>query len=235
MSQSPRIVVVTGAYRGLGLATARALAQQGDRVVLTARNMDKAQRGAAALAKDGLEVFPEPLDISSTGSVEDFFDRLHAGFGRLDVLVNNAAAIVERGITDTLSVPEVKMLEGFNINTVGAVRMMRRAIPMMQAQGRGWIVNVSSGMGGLTEMGGGHPVYRMSKAALNAATRVYAHEAGDRIKVNAVCPGWVRTEMGGQEAPRDLDQGISGILWAANLDPSGPSGGFFRDGQPIAW
>ncbi len=230
-----RTVVITGAYKGIGLALARNMAKAGDRVVLTARSMEKARQGAQTLADEGIEVFPEAVDVSSSRSVEDFFERLEMGFGRIDVLINNAGAFIGRDINDTLDVTEMLVLEGFNVNTLSAVRMMRRAIPWMRKQGKGRIVNVSSGLGGLTEMGGGHPAYRISKAALNAATRIYAHEAGDSIKINSVCPGWVQTDMGGQQAPRTLDEGIKGILWAANLPDDGPTGGFFRDGEALAW
>jgi NAD(P)-dependent dehydrogenase (short-subunit alcohol dehydrogenase family) len=230
-----RVVVVTGANRGLGLGVARALARRGERVVLTARDLEKARAAAAALAAEGLEVVPEALDVASTQSVEVFFARLDVRYGGLDVLINNAGAFVERGISDTLSVPADLVLEGINNNAVSAVRMMQGAIPRMQGAGRGWIVNVSSGLGALTEMGGGYPAYRLSKAALNAATRVYAHEAGPGIKVNAVCPGWVKTDMGGESAPRALEQGVASIVWGADLGADGPTGGFFRDGAPLDW
>ena len=112
---------------------------------------------------------------------------------------------------------------------------MRALVPKMNAAGYGRVVNVSSGMGGVADMGGGYTAYRASKAALNAITRVFAHEARGDVKVNAVCPGWVRTDMGGPNANRAIDEGIAGIVWAATLPADGPHNGFFRDGVAVDW
>ena len=230
-----RIAVVTGANRGLGLATAKALAQQNHTLILTARTQLKADEAAATLAKDHLEVYPFALDIASDPSVDAFFDELQRRFGRVDVLVNNAAAIFERDDPNTLAVPTRTILDALNTNTLGNHRTIRRALPGMNERGFGRIVNVTSGMGSLTDMGGGHPAYRISKAALNALTRIFHHEARGNIKINAVCPGWVRTDMGGSSATRSIPEGIAGIVWAATLPDDGPSGGLFRDGEPIPW
>lgn len=240
MSATRQVAVVTGANRGLGYGTAGELARRGFAVVLTARTAQRAEDAAAALAAQGVSVTPRELDVSSDDSVGAFFDWLQATYGRIDVLVNNAGAIFERahaGRWDVgaLEVPADVVAEAFQTNTLGAYRMMLHALPMMNAAGYGRIVNVSTGMGGVTQMGGGYPAYRMSKAALNAATRVFAHEARGDVKVNAVCPGWVKTDMGGAGATRDLDEGVASIVWAATLGSDGPNNGFFRDGKPIAW
>jgi NAD(P)-dependent dehydrogenase (short-subunit alcohol dehydrogenase family) len=135
-----------------------------------------------------------------------------------------------------LDVPPELVLAAFETNTLGALKVTQALAPLLVAAGGGNVVNVSSGMGGLTEMGGGSTPYRLSKAALNALTRVlHAELSGRGVRVNSVCPGWVRTDMGGASAPRGVDQGASGIVWAATLEEGGPSGGFFRDGRPIAW
>lgn len=227
-----RRVVVTGGNRGLGLATARALAQRGDHVIVTARDAEKAEAAAATLQAEGLAVEGRALDVSSDASVEAFF----AAVGAVDVLVNNAGVATDKAHGGgTLGVPVASALAAFDTNTLGAWRTLRQALPGMNARGYGRVVNVSSGMGGLTEMDGGWPGYRVSKAALNAVTRIFSHETRGDVKVNSVCPGWVRTDMGGPHATRGLDEGIAGILWAACLPADGPNGGFFRDGAPLAW
>lgn len=237
---SDRVAVVTGANRGLGFATARALAQKGYQVVLTARTKDKARKAAAKLALDDeLEVIPAELDVSSDESVAAFFDGLRDNVGRIDVLVNNAGAIFEKGddgtTPPTLEIPASVLADSLNTNSLGAYRTIRQALPMMNEAGYGRIVNVTSGMGGLNDMGSGNPAYRISKTALNAITRFMHHEAGDNVKINSVCPGWVKTDMGTQHATREIDEGITGILWAATLPDDGPNGGFFRDGEPVEW
>lgn len=228
-----RVAVVTGASRGLGLATAKELATRGYRVVVTARTQEKADA-----AIEGLEgsVYARALDVEDDASVSAFFGWLDETLGRLDVLVNNAGAIYEsREDSNPVKIPADLLARAFQTNTLGAYRMMQGALPRMEKGAYGRIVNVSSGMGGLNEMGGGYPAYRATKAALNALTRVFHHEARGAAKINAVCPGWVRTEMGGPRATRSLEEGIAGIIWAATLPDDGPSGGFFRDGEPLAW
>ena len=119
-------------------------------------------------------------------------------------------------------------------NLIGPFLLCQTLIPLMQ--GRGRVVNVSSGMGQLSEMGGGFPAYRMSKAGLNALTRIFARELeGTGVKVNAVCPGWVRTDMGGAGAARSVEEGVATTVWLATLPDDGPSGGLFRDRKPIPW
>ncbi|WP_428265251.1 SDR family NAD(P)-dependent oxidoreductase [Haliangium sp.] len=236
-----RVAVVTGANRGLGLATSRALAEHGYRVVLAARDRDRAETAAAALAADGLDAVPAQLDVADPAGVDSFMAELRDRHGRIDVLVNNAGTVFE-GIrevgpeqTSPLRVSAEVMLAAFENNTLGAYRLIQACLPMMNQAGYGRIVNVSSGMGGLDDMGPGWPAYRMSKTGLNVLTRVFAHEAAEGVKINSVCPGWVRTDMGGPNATRSIADGIRGIVWAATLPEDGPSGGFFRDGQPIDW
>lgn len=130
--------------------------------------------------------------------------------------------------------PDV-ILEAISNNALSAYRTMQHALPIMARGGYGRIVNVSSGMGGLTDMGSGAVPYRVSKTALNAISRLAAFEASAGTKVNAVCPGWVRTDMGGSNASRDVETGARGIVWAATLSEDGPTGGFFRDGKAIDW
>ena len=230
------IAIVTGANRGLGLATCRELARRGHKVVLTARNGEDAESAAAALRGEGLDVAAAKLDVSSDRSVADFDRHVVRKLERVDVLVNNAGAIFEpKGARGTGEVEPAVLTAAFETNTLGAYRLTRMLLPRMNQAGYGRVVNVSSGMGGITEMGGGSPAYRVSKAALNALTRIFHAEARGDVKVNSVCPGWVQTDMGGRSATRTLEEGVAGIVWAATLPADGPSGGFFRDGKPIAF
>jgi NAD(P)-dependent dehydrogenase (short-subunit alcohol dehydrogenase family) len=155
------------------------------------------------------------------------------------VLVNNAAIIADgsggfhASVLDTVS---GDLRRTFETNVLGPLRLIQAAVPVMRKQGYGRIVNISSGAGQLAEMGSGFPAYRMSKAALNALTRITAAELRDaNIKVNAVCPGWVRTDMGGSDADRSVAEGAETPVWLATLPDNGPTGEFFRDRKPIPW
>jgi NAD(P)-dependent dehydrogenase (short-subunit alcohol dehydrogenase family) len=236
------VAVITGANRGLGLGTARELAKLGHHVVLTARTLEKAEAAAASLLGEGLSVEPEVLDVAEDESVRAFTARLRERYGRCDVLVNNAGAIFESSddpstpsAPSTLEISAEVVLRALGTNTLGAYRLLQAILPLMNAAGRGRVVNVSSGMGALTDMGSDWPAYRISKTALSAVTCLFAHEARGDVKVNSVCPGWVRTEMGGPNATRSLDEGVRGIVLAATLGAEGPNGAFLRDGARIDW
>jgi len=238
----PKLALITGGNRGLGLAAARELARRGYRVLLTARDHERAEQAASALRAEGLDVLPETLDVAADASVAAFLERLWAAHPRVDVLVNNAGAIFERssdparpGGAGTLEVAPELVLAAFNNNTLGAYRLLQAILPRMNAAGYGRVVNVSSGMGALEGMDSGWPAYRISKTALNAVTRLFHNEARGDVKVNAVCPGWVRTDMGGPSAARSVDEGVHGIVLAATLASDGPSGAFLRDGAAIDW
>ncbi len=228
-----RIAVVTGASRGLGLETVRGLAARDHHVVLTARSEDAVAAGLAAV--DGADVEGRVLDVADDASVASFFDWLFGTQGRIDALVNNAGRAY-RGFGGGLAdFDAATILEAVDNNALSAFRTSARALPEMNRAGYGRIVNVSSGMGQLSDMGPGAVAYRVSKTAMSALTRIAHAEAGENVKVNAVCPGWVRTDMGGPNATRSLAEGAAGIIWAATLPEDGPSGGFFRDGKRIDW
>jgi NAD(P)-dependent dehydrogenase (short-subunit alcohol dehydrogenase family) len=233
-----KIAVVTGAYRGLGLETCRQLAELGYSVLLTARREAEGQAAAERLARAGSSVEFQPLDVADEASAQALRDQVRTRYGRLDVLVNNAGIFPAPGPGSAESSIFEADLEpvrdAFEVNTLGALRLSRLLIPLMQGTGR--VVNVSSGMGQLSDMNGCCPAYRLSKTAMNAVTRIFADELqGTGVKVNSVCPGWVRTEMGGPNATLDVTEGARGIVWAATLPEDGPSGGFFRHGEPIPW
>jgi NAD(P)-dependent dehydrogenase (short-subunit alcohol dehydrogenase family) len=196
-------------------------------VLLGARDPAK---GARAARQIGGGVSALQLDVADRESVR----AATAGLDRLDVLVNNAAILYDtwqRGIDADLD----QVREALDTNLLGAWRVTQAVLPLLRASPAGRIVNVSSGAGALTNMGGGTPAYRTSKAALNALTRVLAADLrGDGILVNAVCPGWVATDMGGAGG-RPVQDGAAGIVWAATLPDDGPTSGFFRDGRPIDW
>jgi NAD(P)-dependent dehydrogenase (short-subunit alcohol dehydrogenase family) len=156
-------------------------------------------------------------------------------FGKLDVLVNNAAILYDSW-QRAASADLETVREAFETNTLGAWRMCQAFLPLLRQSEHARVVNVSSESGSLSSMGGGTPAYSVSKAALNALTRMLADElSAARILVNSVCPGWVATEMGGPGAPRTVGEGAAGIVWAATLPDDGPTGGFFRDGEPLSW
>lgn len=236
MTDKP-VAVVTGASRGLGFETARQLARLGYRVLMTASDAKRLKAAAASLAAEGLDVAARRADITSAASVGAFAKWALKAEPAIDVLVNCAGAWFEDGPTAAgdLAGEEAKaMRKSFEINTFGPWMMARAFAPALKPAGR--IVNVTSGMGSFAGMGGGRFGYRASKTALNVLTVNLAHElAGRGIMVNSVCPGWVKTDMGGPNATRSIPEGTAGIVWAATLAPGGPSGGNFRDGQPIAF
>ena len=240
MTNSTSIAVVTGANRGLGLETCRQLARRGISVILTSRAQDRGEAAAAQLRSEGLDVRFQVLDVTDASAVRALSNYLRSEFGRLDILVNNAGIFTDPydpadpGPASVFNADLDTIRRALETNTFGALRLAQALIPLMN--GHGTVVNVSSGMGQLSDMNGCCPGYRLSKTALNAVTRIFADELKHtEIKVNSVCPGWVKTDMGGAGAERSVQEGAAGIVWAACLAADGPSGGFFRDGKPIPW
>jgi NAD(P)-dependent dehydrogenase (short-subunit alcohol dehydrogenase family) len=224
-----RSALVTGANRGIGREAARQLAGAGLDVVVTARDGDA---GSAAARELGLRF--EQLDVASDESVLACARRLERDGVAIDVLVNNAGVLQSGGILD---VADELLRDTLEVNLLGPLRTARAFMPAMIERGYGRVVNVSSGSGSLTEASPYSPAYSISKAALNMLTRQLAFAAGERgdVKVNAMCPGWVRTDMGGGAAPRSAAEGADTIVWLATLPADGPSNGFFRDRRPAAW
>ena len=228
-----RVALVSGANRGLGLAVARGIAERGAAVYVGARDPAAGEAAAAALRADGLAVSALPLDVTDHASLAAAVAAIEAAHGRLDVLVNNAGVLV---YDNALGFDPDTADRFWKVNALGAWMLAAAAVPLMRPNRWGRIVNVSSEMGSLAGMDASAPSYRVSKAALNAVTRVLAAELdGSGILVNSVSPGWVRTEMGGPTAPRSIEQGCASILWGVDLPDGGPSGGFFQDGAPLPW
>ncbi|MCZ7565141.1 MAG: SDR family oxidoreductase [Burkholderiales bacterium] len=233
---SPPVAVVTGANRGIGLGAARRLARQGMCVVLTARDRARGEAACASLAAEGLDVRFHGLDVRSRGDADALGEWLAAELGRLDVLVNNAGVLLDPRGSRALDVAPELVRDTMETNVLGVLGTTQALAPLLRQGGRGRVVNVSSELGQLADMGIGSPAYRMSKAALNALTRILAQElAASGVKVNAMSPGWVRTGLGGANAPRSVDEAADTIAWLATLPDDGPSGGFFKDRRPIPW
>jgi NAD(P)-dependent dehydrogenase (short-subunit alcohol dehydrogenase family) len=231
-----RLAVVTGANKGIGFEVSRQLARKGLRVVVTSRDESKGREALATLQKEGLDVMYHALDVTDAGSVRAFARNLENEHDRVDVLVNNAGILLGSYDTSVLDEQESLFRDTLETNFYGALRMSQALVPLMRRHRYGRVVNLSSGLGQLDEMGDGVSAYRVSKTALNALTRMLATAgADDNILVNSMCPGWVRTDMGGGNATRSVEKGAETAVWLAMLPHDGPSGGFFRDKKPIPW
>jgi NAD(P)-dependent dehydrogenase (short-subunit alcohol dehydrogenase family) len=228
------VAVVTGANRGLGLEITRQLARRGAQVWLTARRSDAGEAAVAQLAAEGLAARFHQLDVTDALSCTALADSLSTAPGRVDVLVNNAG-IMRKADGQASEAEPATMLEIFQTNTLGALRITQALLPLLRASAGARIVNMSSGMGALSDMQGGWAGYRTSKAALNALTAMLADELAPHIVVNAMCPGWVKTDMGGDKAPRSVAQGADTAVWLALDAPRRTSGKFLRDRKIIPW
>jgi NAD(P)-dependent dehydrogenase (short-subunit alcohol dehydrogenase family) len=227
-----RVALVTGGNRGIGLEVCRQLARAGLHVFLGSRDLARGKEAADALAAEGLDVSVEGLDVADPQNVRACARRLEEAGVHVDVLVNNAGVYPTLGI---LQVDEATAEEALQVNLLGPLRTCQAFVPGMVRRGYGRVVNVSSGGGSITESVPGPGAYGFSKVGLNALTRMLAHAVRGDVKVNAACPGWVATDMGGAAAPRSVEQGADTIVWLATLPEDGPTDGFFRDRRPIPW
>ncbi|MCC9309349.1 SDR family oxidoreductase [Kitasatospora sp. RB6PN24] len=230
MTDAP-VSVVTGANRGIGLETCRQLAALGHQVVLTARDPAKAQ---AAARRIGPTVHAVRLDVTGAADADALAAELRDRYGRVDVLVNNAA--IHYDTWQRVSTADLTVVrEATETNLFGPWRLVEALLPLLRESRHARIVNVSSGAGAIADLGPGTPAYSITKLALNGLTKMLARDlAQDRILVNAVCPGWVATDMGGGGG-RPVADGAAGVVWAATLPDGGPTGGFFRDKRAIPW
>jgi NAD(P)-dependent dehydrogenase (short-subunit alcohol dehydrogenase family) len=230
-----RVALVTGANRGMGLETCRELLGRGLRVVMTGRDETATQRALHEIGDSSGNLLAVGMDVTVPASIEAAQRTVLERFGPVDVVVNNAAVLLFES-SDVLEIPADAFHSTFETNLFGVIEVCRVFIPSMADRGYGRIVNVSSGAGQLASMSTYAPAYSISKAALNAFTKILAATYRDRgVLANAVDPGWVRTDMGGPSAPRSVQQGVDTTVWLATLPGDGPTGGFFRDRRPIDW
>jgi NAD(P)-dependent dehydrogenase (short-subunit alcohol dehydrogenase family) len=236
MTTVQRVAVVTGGNKGIGFEICRQLARKKLKVVLAARDPHKGRAAAEQLQAEGLDVVFHPLDVTDAGQVQALSGAMAEQHGRCDVLVNNAGILIDKRSASVMETAVETFRTTLETNFYGPLMLTQALVPVMRENDYGRVVNLSSGLGQLEEMGDGTPAYRASKTALNALTRMFAAATkGEGILVNAMCPGWVRTDMGGQSATRGVEKGAETAIWLATLPKDGPSGGLFRDRRPIKW
>jgi NAD(P)-dependent dehydrogenase (short-subunit alcohol dehydrogenase family) len=226
--------VVTGGNRGIGFEICRQLAGRGAQVILTARKPESGNDALTRLESAGFKAGFHSLEVTDAHSISALREYLEKTFGRLDVLINNAGIIADAEASG-LDVKPVTVRATLETNTLAPLFLSQALVPLLKRSQAGRIVNLSSGMGALSGMGGDHAAYRLSKASLNAVTGILAAELRGAIAVNSMCPGWVRTDMGGPNAERDVDQGADTAVWLALDAPQDLSGKFLRDRKVIPW
>lgn len=227
---SKRVYLVTGGNRGIGLAIVKGLARQDHSIILMGtRDLNLGLEAAKNI--EGT-VIPVELDLSRRVELKNQLEKIKEEHGSIDVLVNNAGVLKEGSF---LAISDEDFEETLRVNTFAIYDLIRFCVPDMIAQKYGRIVNMSSGWGSFDEGLSGPFAYSVSKSALNALTKTLAQELPNFVKVNSMCPGWVRTRMGGESATRSPEQGAETALWLATLDEDGPTGKFFRDQNEIGW
>jgi NAD(P)-dependent dehydrogenase (short-subunit alcohol dehydrogenase family) len=232
---SEKIVLITGGNRGIGLEAARQLARRGWRVLIGARDAEAGERAAAGLRSAGARAESLPLDVSDSAGIRAAAEEFGRRAGHLDVLVNNAGIYPDKGV-NILTVSRELLTRTFQTNTFGPVEVTQALVPLLRAAGAGRVVNVSSGYGQLDGLSPDVPSYCLSKLALNGVTLMLARALrDDGIAVNSMCPGWVRTDMGGPNASRSVEQGADTAVWLADEAPHELTGRFFRDRKEIPW
>ncbi len=234
-------VLVTGANRGLGFEVAKQLASRGYKVYMGCRNLDKSQRAYNEVKKINPNTELVKLDVTSTSDIRTLLNQLKSNNDVIDILINNAGVFLEsdgpedQSTSSVFKVDPVIVLKTIEANTIGPLKLIQSLVPPMVEKGEGRVINISSGMGQLETMGDHWPGYRISKTALNALTCVLDAEISNKnISVNSVCPGWVRTDMGGENAHLSIEEGVDTILWLATMD-NPPTGKFLRERKEINW
>ncbi len=227
-SVQDKVILLTGANRGIGLATAHELARRGAKVVVGVRHPQSMEviSGVTTLH----------LDTADTESCRQFVDEATAKYSHIDGLINNAAILVDQH-TPILKLPEDDLRRVVDVNLIGPLRLCQLVVPGMVSRGYGRVVNVSSGLGAISDMAGGYPSYRLTKLALNGLTRILSADLAreSNVKINSLCPGWVKTDMGGEGASRQPSDAAREIADLVAISADGPSGGFYRSGRPVAW
>lgn len=234
-----KTALVTGANRGLGLATSIGLARDGFKVYMGCRKLEDNRDLEKELVGKKLDVQFVKLDINSVSDVRSTFDLINSNEGHLNILVNNAGVFLdsvhEGQGQSVLEADKVMILKSIETNTMGPMQLTQSLTSLLEKSKQGKIINISSGMGSLTEMDARSTGYRMSKTALNVLTKIFSIElAPMNIKVNSVCPGWCRTDMGGENALRSVEEGVATTLWLATVNDL-DTGKFFRDKEEIPW
>ncbi len=224
-----RTILVTGGNRGIGKAICEGLAKMDLTVILGCRDIDQGKVIASEMPGN---VTAAELDLSDPGQMERQVSSILDDFPCIDGLINNAAVLIEG---DGLELDPKDMLTSLNINLLAPLKLTQLLLPGMVSRNYGRVVNLSSGWGSFSAGLGGPTAYAVSKAALNALTVKLDQTTPDFIKINCVCPGWVRTDMGGAQADRSPEKGAETALWLATLSEDGATGGFFRDKQPVSW
>lgn len=227
-----RTALITGANRGIGLAIARQLAERGDLVLLGSRDLKAGEEAARSLRRPELDIEPVHMDLADATAIDTALKGIDKLGYRVDILVNNAGVLYVKPI---LELSDAEIGDSIASHIAGPLHLTRALVPGMVVRGYGRIVNVSSGWGSFAEGMGGPGLYGITKASLNALTLRLSKELPASVKVNAMCPGWVRTRMGGDSASRSPDEGADTAVWLATLPDDGPTGGFFRDHKTIRW
>jgi NAD(P)-dependent dehydrogenase (short-subunit alcohol dehydrogenase family) len=251
MNEENHIALVTGANRGLGFEISRQLGKRGLTVLMGARNERQGAEAARELQDEGLDVRAVQLNVTRSEDIERIGNHIENEFGRLDVLVNNAAVLLDINVQPS-QVEESVLRQSFEVNFFGPFLLTQRMAPLLKKSARGRIVNMDTGVASLAQLADPDsplkddicPAYQTSKAALNALTLVFAKELReDGIKVNSACPGWVMTDMGHEDLPdygdaarpKTPEEGVDTPVWLATLPDDGPTGGFYSDRKPRAW
>ena len=237
MTMAKKVAVITGSHKGLGYAIARQLAQKEDiQVIVTSRNPQDGLTAQQRLANEGMQVDVHALDVTSDASVQELATWLQQTYGRVDILVNNAGVnpTMQPEEASLLTVDIETMLATFSTNVLAVARITKAIIPLMRANNYGRIVNVSTEMASLSSMGSDYyplaPSYRLSKVGLNGLTALFAKELqGSNILINAYSPGWMKTDMGGSDAPFTADEGAETAVYLATLPDGGAQGKFFAE------
>lgn len=235
MTHDKQVALVTGGNRGIGYELVKHLSLSGLNVILASRDHEMGNKAVQKLKELNLDVSCIEMDVSNHESITQAAITLNEQYGRLDVLINNAGVYLDEN-ENLLTMDPSILQKTMETNFFGVYHVMRSFIPLMEKQGYGRIINISSEYGAMSEMSSpGVGAYKLSKFALNGLTRLVAAETKGDIKINAVDPGWVSSDMGGPSAPRTPREAAESILWLATIGSEGPNGGFFRDGKQIPW
>lgn len=228
-----KIALVTGGNRGIGFAITQGLLEKGYQVIITSRSLDKAKQAAEKL--NSSDIIPVELDVADDNSINKAFNTIQSQIDKLDVLINNAGIYPDEGV-NILTIDRDLLVTTLNTNTFGVIRMVQEFLPLLKKSSDARVVNVSSGFGEIDGLSSDYPSYCLSKLALNGATIMLSQALrSEKIAVNAICPGWVKTDMGGDSAPRTPEQKADTAIWLATEAPPNETGKYWRDRKVISY